>query len=85
MSRLHLVGDIKATGGVRPFEKQPQLGARRRVDPVAHERPVEERRGEPSVELRERGVQSCGKVGAATRGRDPSGPRRTFFEWPVLR
>ena len=85
VSRLHLVRDIEATGGVRPLEKQSQLGARRRVDPVAHERPVEERRGEPSVELRERRVQSCGKVGAAARGRDPSGRRRTFLGRPVLR
>ena len=49
MARLHLVGDVEASGGVCLLDEQLDLGGLGHVDPVAQERPVEEGRRETAV------------------------------------
>ena len=54
VARLHLVRDVEPSRGMRPLHEQLELRALGRVDPVAHQRPVEKRRGEIVLELVER-------------------------------
>src|SRR5262249_55438364 len=71
VSGLDLVRHVETSGGMRPFAEQLELGRDRRIDPVAHERAVEERRGKTPFELAEPRAERCGEVGTAPRRRNP--------------